>query len=307
MFRFEREQKVFDIEGIKVGGQPGEYPTCLIPSIFYDKHKIVSDPLKGEFDKLQAETLLNKVEELSDKTGNPFFVDVMGTSVEAMIKFASFVSEVTTNPFLIDSSSRQARIETMRHICEVGLTDRAIYNSINYLITDEELKALKDFGAKSAIVLAFDPNKPLQEKQAILNGTVNQRGLLRVAEEAGIKKVLIDTAVLNVPSIGTAGKAIYAVKEKLGLPAGCAPANALAIWKKLRMGEFGPLARKVCLGASSLFTQAMGADFVIQGPIEFAEAAFPACAMADAIIASETERLGTNIRDKASHPLFKIF
>jgi tetrahydromethanopterin S-methyltransferase subunit H len=27
MFKFEKEQKVFDIAGVKVGGQPGEYPT----------------------------------------------------------------------------------------------------------------------------------------------------------------------------------------------------------------------------------------------------------------------------------------
>jgi len=307
LFRFEREQKVFDIAGFKVGGQPGEYPTCLIPSIFYDKHKIVSDPIKGEFDKQVAETLLKRVEELSDKTGIPFFVDVMGTTAEALIRFVSFVSEMTKNPFLIDSSSRRARIEATRYVCEVGLADRVIYNSLNYLVTDEELKALRDFGVQSAVILAFDPRKPLEERETVLDGDVGQRGLLCAAEDAGVKKVLVDTAVLEVPSIGTAGKAIFSVKEKFGLPAGCAPANALAIWGKLRMGEFGPIARRVCLGASSLFIQTMGADFVISGPIEFAEAAFPACAMADAIIASETESLGTKIRDKENHPLCKIF
>ena len=51
----------------------------------------------------------------------------------------------------------------------------------------------------------------------------------------------------------------------------------------------------------------MGANFVIMGPIEFAEAAFPACAMADAIIASNAESLGTEIRDRENHPLSKIF
>ena len=307
MFRFQKEQRVFDIAGIKVGGQLGEYATCIIPSIFYDKHKIVWDPIKGEFDKKVAESLLKNVEELSDKTGNPFFVDVMGISAEALIRFAGFVSEITENPFLIDSASRQARIEAMRHFCEVGLAGRAIYNSINYLISGEELKALRDFGVQSAVLLAFDPNAPLEEKEDILKGNIEHKGLLRVAEEAGIKKVLVDTAVLDVLSIGAASKAICLVKEKFGLPAGCAPANALAIWRKLRMGEFGPLARKVCLGASALFTQAMGADFVIQGPIEFAEAAFPACAMADAIIASEAKNLGTKTIEKENHPLSKIF
>ncbi len=305
MFRFEREQTVFDIAGVKVGGQPGEYPIVLIPSIFYERHKIVLDPVKGEFDKKEAELQLNRVEELSEKTGNPFFVDVMGTTAEALIRYTNFVSELTKSPFLVDSSSRRARVEAMRHICEVGLVDRTIYNSINYLVTDEELKALRDLGVQSAVLLAFDPKKPLEEKETILNGHVGQRGLLCAAEEAGIKNVLVDTAVLDVPSIGTASKAIYSVKEKFGLPAGCAPANALAIWKRLKIGEFGPIAQKVCLGSSALFTQMMGANFVIQGPIELAEAAFSACAMADAIIASEAKKLGTAIK-AANHPLYKI-
>jgi tetrahydromethanopterin S-methyltransferase subunit H len=306
MFRFGREQIVFDIAGVKVGGQPGEYATVLIPSIFYDRHKIVSDPVKGEFDKLQAELLLNRLEELSDKTGNPFFVDVMGSTAEALIRYVNFVSELTRYPFLIDSSSRQARIEAVRYVCEVGLVDRAIYNSINYLVTDEELKALRDLGVQSAVVLAFDPKKPLEEKETILNGCASRKGLLGAAEKAGIENVLVDTAVLDVPSIGTASKAIYSVKEKFGLPAGCAPANALAVWRRLKAGEFGPIARKVCLGSSALFTQMMGANFVIYGPIEFAEAAFSACGMADAIMASEAMKLGTTIKT-ASHPLYRIF
>ena len=306
MIRFEKEQRVIDIAGVKIGGQPGEYPTVLIPSIFYDRHKIVIDPTKGEFDKKEAEQQINQVQELSEKTGNPFLIDVMGSTAEALIRYTSFISELTQNPFLIDSISRQARIDAFQHIREVGLVDRAIYNSINYLVTDEELSALKEIGVQSAVLLVFDPRKPLGEKATILSGDVAHRGLLGAAEKAGIKNVLIDTAVLDVPSIGIASKAIYSVKETFGLPAGCAPANALAIWKKLKMGEFGPLARRVCLGGAALMTQMMGANFVITGPIEFVDAAFPACAMADAIIASEAKRLGGAF-NASNHPLSKIF
>jgi len=42
MFKFKEKQKIFDIGGVKVGGQPGEVPTLLISSIFYLGHKIVS-------------------------------------------------------------------------------------------------------------------------------------------------------------------------------------------------------------------------------------------------------------------------
>jgi tetrahydromethanopterin S-methyltransferase subunit H len=48
MSKFEKEQKVFDSSGVKVGGQPSEYPTVLIGSIFYDGHKIVTDAMKGD-------------------------------------------------------------------------------------------------------------------------------------------------------------------------------------------------------------------------------------------------------------------
>ena len=49
MFKFDRKQEVFDFGKFKVGGQPGEYPTCCIGTMFYARHKIVSDPEHGVF------------------------------------------------------------------------------------------------------------------------------------------------------------------------------------------------------------------------------------------------------------------
>lgn len=34
MFKFDKEQTVFDFGGVKMGGQPGEYPTVLCGTIF---------------------------------------------------------------------------------------------------------------------------------------------------------------------------------------------------------------------------------------------------------------------------------
>lgn len=193
MFKFEREQMVFDVAGVKVGGQPGEYPTVLIPSIFYERHKIVLDAAKGEFDKKAAEAQLSRVEELSEKTGNPFFVDVMGITADALIKFISFVSDFTRSPFLVDSASSRARIAAMQYISEVGLMDRAIYNSINCYVTTEELSSLKDLAVQHAVVMAFDPKNPsFNGRLAILKGHPGQRGLLNAAQEAGINNVLVD-------------------------------------------------------------------------------------------------------------------
>jgi tetrahydromethanopterin S-methyltransferase subunit H len=300
-----KPQIIASISNVNVGGQVGENPTCIIPSIFYDKHGIVVDPKKGEFDKKQAETLLIRAEELSKKTGNPFFVDVMGITAEALVKYVAFIAEKTSVPFLVDSVSVEAKLEAFSYIAKAGLTKRAIYNSISYLSTSKELSALKDLGVQSAVVLAYDPKNIADGRANILAGNNMQPGPLAKAEQAGIQNVLVDTAVLNVPSIGETAAVIRDVKEKFGLPAGCAPANAISMWRRLKTGEFGVDARRICLGALSLYTQTFGADFVISGPIEYVDAVFPACSMGDAINAAEAERAERKI--VSDHPLYRIF
>ena len=76
MFKFDKEQTVFDFAGVKIGGQPGEYPTVLCGTIFYGGHNIVNDELTGDFDKDRADKLLNDMIEMSDVTGNPYIVQV---------------------------------------------------------------------------------------------------------------------------------------------------------------------------------------------------------------------------------------
>jgi tetrahydromethanopterin S-methyltransferase subunit H len=64
MFRFDKEQIVLDVAGLKVGGQPGEYPTVLAGTIFYGGHKIIEDEKAGVFDKEKAEGLIKIQEEI---------------------------------------------------------------------------------------------------------------------------------------------------------------------------------------------------------------------------------------------------
>ena len=35
MFSFTKDQEIFDISGIKIGGQPGNYPTVLFGGLFF--------------------------------------------------------------------------------------------------------------------------------------------------------------------------------------------------------------------------------------------------------------------------------
>lgn len=298
-------QTIASIGGVRVGGQPGEYPTVVLPSIFYDTDPVVSDSKTGDFDRKAAEAQLNRAEMLSEKTGIPFFVDVMGLTGEAMVKYVDFVSEVTEVPFLVDSVSRDAKLVALRHISEVGLTHKAIYNSINLWSTKQELGVIRELGVKSAVVLAYDPKAADEGRVTSLSGNGKKIGLLKIAEQMGIQNVLVDTAVLNVPSLGAAANAIRQIKERFGLPAGCAPSNAISLWNRIKTDEFGVDARKVCLGASTLLTQVMGADFVIAGPINLADVVFPAVAMADAIVAAEAQKQGVSV--PPNHPLYKIF
>jgi len=306
MFKFEREQTIFDIDGIKIGGQPGEYPTVLIGSIFYEGHKIVSNPLEGEFNEGAAESLIKRQEELYDKTGNPFILDVIGLRSEALVKYIDLVSEITESPFLVDAPSAEVRIPAIKHTIEVGLKDRAIYNSLDYHVKPEEGSMLKELEVKSSVLMAYNPKNVWSEgKLEILKGFKGQVGLLEAAEKAGIKNLLVDTAVLDVPSIGYATKAVYLVKSEHGLPAGCGPSNAVTAWKKVKT-EYNSYAYPSSLAGSAIITMMMGANFVLYGPIELAEAVYPACAMTDAIIAYAARKLGTRPKVK-NHPLFKIF
>ncbi len=306
MEKFSKEQKVYDISGLKIGGQPGEYPTVLIGSIFYEKHKIVSDPLKGEFDREEAERLIKKQEELYDKTGNPFIIDVVGLSSDALIKYIDFVADVTEAPFLVDSFSPKVRLPAIEHAVKVGLGDRAIYNSIDNNVSSEEIDALKNLNLKCAVLMAYNPRNVWPEGRIeILKGWQGQTGLLEVAERAGIEKPLIDTAVLDVPSIGLAASAISMIKAEYGFPTGCAPSNAIAVWGRVKK-EYGSHAYPASLAGSSVLTILMGADFVLYGPIRHAETVYPVCAMIDAITAYRARRLGIRPKVK-NHPLYKIF
>lgn len=100
MFRFDKEQIVLDIAGVKIGGQPGEYPTVLAGTIFYGGHSIIEDEKKGVFDKDKAEELIKIQEEMSDTTGNPHLVQVFGATEDAIVKYLEFVADVTDVPFL---------------------------------------------------------------------------------------------------------------------------------------------------------------------------------------------------------------
>jgi len=294
------------IGDITLGGQPGEFPTVLIGSIFYDRHRIVKDPKKGKFEEAEALELIHSLEEVSDKTGNPFMLDVVGTTPEALKRFIEFVGDSCEAPFLVDSTSVTARVAAMEHAIEIGLEARSVYNSIDYATKEEELSSINEIGVKHAIVMAFNPKDLRPEgRLRLLVGNHQTPGLLEKTRKANVENILIDTAVLDVPSIGLAARSVPVLKEQLGLPCGCAPSNAVATWRRCR-DDYGDMGLKACQASANAIPILFGSDFILFGPVSRASEVFPVCAMADAIVAYTCRYLGTEIQTP-SHPLRRIF
>lgn len=309
MFRFDKEQTVLDIAGVKVGGQPGEYPTVLAGTIFYGGHKIIEDPKAGIFDKEKAENLLNIQAEMSDVTGNPYFVHTFGATPEALVKYLEYIGEASDAPFLIDSTSGEARVAGANYITEVGLAERGIYNSLNMAADADEIAAVKASDISASIVLGFNPMEAGVEGKINIwenGGSVLDQGLLPMSQDCGIDKPLMDVAITPLgQGAGPALRTSFAVKSKWGLPVGSGIHNVPSAWDWLRgYKKEHPEAWPVCDVGSNLIQQSVGGDFVLIGPIENAKMAFPACAMADIFLAEAAKDIGTEPVEE--HPFFKL-
>jgi tetrahydromethanopterin S-methyltransferase subunit H len=316
MFRFDKEQIVLDIAGTQCGGQPGEYPTVLAGTIFYGGHKIIEDEKAGVFDKEKAEGLLKVQEEMSDTTGNPHWVHTFGQTPEAIVKYLEFVGEASDNPFLIDSTSAEARLAGANYATEVGLADRAIYNSINMAAEASEIVAVGETDLTTSIVLGFNAMDMTPQGKLDIwenGGSVLDKGLLEMSVESGIDKPLMDVAVTPLgQGAGPAVRTSLMQKSKWGYPSGAGIHNVPSAWdwmrnykKSVDKGGMGhPEAWPVADVGSNMIMQMAGGDFVLIGPIENCEMAFPACAMCDIFIAEAAKDLGTIPIDE--HPFFKL-
>lgn len=300
MFKFSAEQRIFEIGGVKIGGQPGELPTVLIGSMFYNGDEIVEDEKEGIFDEGKARSLLEQEKENSERTGNPRIVDVVGAWPKSIVKYIDFIAEATDSPFLIDGAVPEVRIAGLKHASKAGLVDRAIYNSIMPGITPEEIDAIREAGLKSSIILTFNSQNPtIQGRLEILDE------LLDLAGKAGVENCLVDATVLDIPDPGPVGKVIYHVKEKYGLPGGCGAHNAIERWNS--GGRLDPATYLTSGVVANILPIAMGANFLLYGPLKNASKVYTPCAVADAYIAySARQEFGTKPLTE-THPLKRIF
>jgi tetrahydromethanopterin S-methyltransferase subunit H len=298
MWNFKVQQLTFEIGGQRIGGQPGGRPVTLIGSIFYNRHKIVTNEATGEFDKKRAEELINLQETFSDKTGNPCMIDVVGANAESLRKYIDFVASITEVPLLLGGTVDKVRMDCLNFVRENGLSGRIVYNSIVPESKEEEFIKIHESGVKAAIFLAasFKFFTSVGRIAAL-------RETLPKFSKAGIENILVDTCVVDVLSLGQACKTIYDIKDEFGLPAGCGAHNALATWKGLKT-KMGTQAAKPSLAAIITSTVAAGADFTLYGPIENAEYIFPAIAVVDAAYSQILAE--KKIKVPPDHPRYKI-
>ncbi len=272
MLNFDKEQKVLQIGNVKLGGQPGENPIVMVGSVFYAKHKALLDEKTGKFDKKLVEKELNDFVGLIEDTKMQGIIDIIGAYPEALVKECEFVADIVDFPFLVDGLNDSSRIPAMASLREIGLIDRAILNSIDEATTNESLEKMKEINIKNTVLLAFG-NKYLFPKQKM---KFLKEILIPKAKKANIDNYIVDTAVLDLPSISINFKATQLIKSELGLPTGFSPANVIYGWEFIQ--RYGKISR--CGAIASLMTYcAMAGDFILFGPLKFAKCVVPAVAL----------------------------
>jgi len=306
MFKFSREQSTVNIANVKFGGQPGELPTVLCGTIFYQGQRIVQDEELGLFDPNLALALVNRQAELSEETGNPAVLHIYARTTLAFERYLEFLDDIWRGPFIIDSAEPQVRSDAAKLVSELGYADRAIYNSLSLATSEEEMGALEGSEVDSAIILAYNPTDCSVDgslKALETGGSLKERGLIDLARDLGMANLLIDPGVMPLGSGGgSALRFSVAAKARLGLPVGSGIHNAISAWPWLK-GRDRQIKR--CCDASAAAMQLLSAgDFLLYGPIENSEFIFPAVAMADILVAEAVRDL--EIWPVPGHPIHKL-
>jgi len=300
VFLFEKDQRIVEIGSVKLGGQPGEYPPVAIGSVFYSKHPALKNEKTGDFDKNLVEQEINNFVTIIEESNIQAIIDVVGAYPEALIKECVFIADLVETPFLVDGLNDEIRIPAMEGLKEIGLLDRAILNSIDENTTEETCKKLKEIGIKNSVLLTFGIKAIYPEqKLKFLKNTLIQK-----AKKAGIENYIIDTAVLDLPSVSINAEATTLIKNELGIPTGYAPSNAIYGWEFIK--KYGDEVR--CGAISSIMVNCIdaGADFVLFGPIKFAQCVIPSLALISGMHSYYRKRV---LKKELSemNPLKKIF
>jgi tetrahydromethanopterin S-methyltransferase subunit H len=291
VFVFKREQQAFDFGGVTIGGHPGENPTVLIGGLFFKGQSIMENTREGIFDKTTTKQWVDTGLSMVEKTGHPLVIQAYGRTPVAIEKHLSWLSDNFDGPFMFESTNAKARIRAIKYCDESGLSDRAIYNSVNLSMKDEEKDVLKNSSLDMGVVLGWSPRATsLPDRMETINEVLTLAGTL------GIEKVLIDPATMPVGAgYGLEYRTTLAIKSELGLPTCLGPHNAPSAWRFIKQpGLDDNATMKAALVASTVAAQLFATDSVMYGSMSHTKEIFTAVALiANAMASAVTEANST--------------
>ena len=184
---------------------------------------------------------------------------------------------------------------------EIGIIDRSVLNAIYVSTTDKEIEAFREHNVKNAVLMLFDPSNPLETLRPESKLKLAKENLLVVASKAGIENTLLDTVVLDPSSIIYNAASIRILKNTLGLPSGCAPANISSVLSKKILGATEAISISTSI---IVLLRLFGADFIFYGPVKKLDQVIPGLAFADALLGYLYRSHGLKI--PKDHPLNSI-
>jgi tetrahydromethanopterin S-methyltransferase subunit H len=287
MFTFTETNLVtYDIGGVKIGGQRGEYPTVMAGTIFYTKDKTVSDPKAGIFDEKTAAATIYKQDELSLHYKMPVIVHVVGQTFEAIEKYILFTVEHTDSPIIIDSSSMDVRVHGAKLAKDIGIGDRVIYNSL-IAVSENERNALEEIdGVEYAICLSYE-----ESADSSIRKTTQ---VVRYFKDV-IQKPIIDP---GVPRLGagalSALERAWILKNHLGYPTAIGIHNLHSSQPEMEDFQFD---------FDYTLPTIFGVDTNLYGPIKNAAKIFPKVAAAQVAVADEEYKI-LGVLPRKPHPYY---
>ena len=118
------------------------------------------------------------------------------------------------------------------------------------------------------------------------------------------ENIIVDAAVLDLPSICINVETTRLVKSELGLPSGFAPSNAIYGWEFVK--KFGISSRCGAIASLMTYCADAGSYFILFGGVKFAKCIVPSIALISGINSYYRKRI---LREKISEktPMKLIF
>lgn len=308
MFRFEKEPEVYEIGGVKLGGQPGVYPTIACFSIFQESDRLFDKGSRRKgFNEQRAEELLKTADKYWEETGVPPMADIVASPGERFNKYVDFVTSVSNMPFCVDAIQMKTKLQGAEYCAEKGLLDRMFYNSITVWEEDleTEIKEMVRIGVKHVLLVAFDPTDQMPSGR--ISGA---QKLLDAMEKADAKfdTIIVDTTTLNGPAEALCGIAGRMIKEKWGFATASAPSNGSYMeYKRFKEELWGFKSWAAIDAAVESLAAFFFNDLVFTGPMAGAPRVMPAIALADAFLATAAFHETKEMPEDPKHPINKLW